>query len=105
MTIEDWIATAYAIDRRRLSAAKFAAEARHMQAFPVDEIDVEMDVQLLEHVIAILKGPPHHYRTGFEQPLRGGRSAAPQTPVIVALKNRVTRLRAAGVGSNNPPSD
>ncbi len=75
-----------------------------MRVFPVDEIDVEMDMQLLDHVLAVLKGPPHHYATGFERPHRGARGAAPQTPIIVALSNRVTRLRAAGVGGNLPPS-
>ena len=105
MTIADWVAVAFAIDRRRLSTEKYAARDRHMRAFPVEEIDVEMDVQLLEYVGAMLKGPPHHYRTGFERPLRGARGAAPQTPIIVALSNRVTRLRAAGVGGNLPPSD
>ena len=105
MTIADWLAVAYAIDGRRISAAKYAAEARHMRAFPVNEIDVEMDVQLLEHIVALLKGPPHHYRTGFERPHRGARGAAPQTPIIVALANRASRLRAAGVGGNLPPPD
>ena len=104
MILGDWLATAYAIDGRRVSAAKYAAEDRHMRAFPVAEIDIEMDVQLLERVVAMLKGPPHHYRTGFERPHRGARGTAPQTPIIVALKNRVTRLRAAGVGDNLPPS-
>ncbi|WP_299821288.1 hypothetical protein [uncultured Jannaschia sp.] len=104
MTIADWLELAYAIDQRRLSAAKYAAEARHMRAFPVGEIEAEMDVQLLERIVALLKGPPHYRRTGFGQPHRGARGAAPQTPIIVALKNRVTRLRAAGVGGNLPPS-
>ena len=105
MTLADWLAMVFTIKGRRISAARYAAEARHMRAFPVDEIDVEMDVQLLEHVLAVLKGPPHHHPTGFERPHRGGRGAAPQTPIIVALANRVARLRAAGVGGNLPPSD
>ncbi len=75
-----------------------------MRAFPMDEIDVEMDMQILEHVLALLKGP-HHYATGFERPHRGARGTAPQTPIIVALSNRVARLRAVGVGGNFPPSD
>ncbi|WP_299845444.1 hypothetical protein [uncultured Jannaschia sp.] len=48
MMIADWLAMAYAIDGRRISAAKYVAEARHMRAFPMEEIAVEMDVQLLE---------------------------------------------------------
>ena len=105
MTIADWVATAFTIKRRRLSAAKYAAQVRHMRAFPVAEIDIEMDVQLLERVVAILKGPPHHYPTGFERPHRGARGAAPQTSIIVALANRIARLQAAGVGGNLPPAD
>ena len=104
MTIADWLAMAFAIRRRRISAARYAAEARHMWAFPVGEIDVEMDVRLLERVAAMLKGSPHHFPTGFERPHRGARGTAPQTPIIVALSNRVTRLSAAGVGGNLPPS-
>ena len=76
-----------------------------MRGFPVSEIDMEMDTQILEHVLAVLKGPPHHHPTGFERPHRGARGAAPQTPIIVALANRLARLRAAGVGGNLPPSD
>ena len=104
MTIAEWVAGAFAIRRRRLSAKKYAALARHMRAFPADEIDVEMDVQLLERIVALLKGPPHHHPTGFERPHRGARATAPQTPIIVALANRVARLRAAGVGDNRPPA-
>ncbi|PZX14226.1 hypothetical protein LX81_03025 [Palleronia aestuarii] len=105
MTLADWLAMAFAIRRRRISAARYAAEARHLRAFPVDEIDVELDVPLLEHVLAVLMGPPHHHPTGFERPHRGARGTAPQTPIIVALANRVARLRAAGVGGNLPASD
>ncbi len=103
MTLGDWLTMAYAIDRRRSSAVKYAAEARHMRAFPVDEIGVELDVQLLQKIAALLKGPPHHYRTGFERPLRGHRGDAPQTPIIMALANRETHLRATGVGGNSGP--
>ena len=105
MTIGDWLDTAYTIERRRLSAAKYEARSRHMRAFPMVEIVVELDLQLLERVVAMLKGPPHHFRTGFAQPHCGARGAAPQTPIIVAVNNRVTRLRAAGVGGNLPPPD
>ena len=105
MTIAEWVTTAIAIGRRRPSAEKYAAEARHMRAFPVDEINIEMDTRLLGRVTAMLKGPPHHCTTGFERPLRGHRQDAPQAPLIVAFANRVTRLLVAGVGANHPPSD
>lgn len=104
MTIEVWLATAYAIERRRPSAARHEARARHLRAFPVGEIDVELDLSLLTRVGAVLKGPPHHYRTGFSRPHRRARGDAPHSPIIVALANRAMRLRAAGVGGNAPPS-
>ncbi len=104
MTIKDWLVKAWAIERRRLSAAKYEARGQHLRDFPYDEIDVELNVPLLEKVCAILKGPPHHFQTGFARPHRGARGDAPQTPIIVALSNRVMRLRAAGVGGNMPPS-
>ncbi|MDO5757327.1 MAG: hypothetical protein Q4P24_07400 [Rhodobacterales bacterium] len=96
MTIEDWLAMASVIEGRRLSAAKYAARTRHLRAFPHEQINVELDVPLLEHVCAVLKGPPHHDRTGFARPHRGARGEALQTPIIIGLVNRVMRLRAAG---------
>ncbi len=105
MTVGDWLATAYVIEQRRLSAAKYEARARHMRAFPVAEIDVEMDVLLLERIVALLKGPPHHYRTGFEQPHRGGTRYGAANSRHRRAGDRVMRLRAAGVGGNNSPSD
>lgn len=105
MTIEDWLRMAIAIERRRISAAKYAARACHMAAFPADEIAVELDLTLLERVTAMLKGPPHGNHSGFARPHRGARGSAPHTPIIVALSNRIMRLRAAGVGDNSPPMD
>ena len=93
MTIGDWLDTAYTIEQRRISAARYAVEARHMRAFPVAEIAMEMDVPLHKHVLAVLKGPPHHHPTGFERPHRGARGAAPQTQ-----NNRRTACKGIEIG-------
>ena len=104
MTIKEWLVAAFKIERRRSNTAKYAAYAGHLRAFPLDEIDVELDPSVLEHVGALLKGPPDHYSTGFARPHRGARGDAPQTPIIVALANRVSDLKAAGARDNAPPA-
>ena len=104
-TIATWFDMAIAIHRRRPSAARHAAVDRHLRAFPIDEIEVELDIALMDRAVGLLKGPPHHFHTLFARPHRGARGAAPQTPIVVALSNRVMRLRAAGVGGNHAPAD
>ena len=49
-----------------------------MRGFPVSEIDMEMDTQILEHVLAVLEGAaaPSSDRLRAAAPGRAGRGAA-----------------------------
>lgn len=85
-----WLKATHTIACRR-ATRRIEPWTRHVAALPVAMIERETDEALLRDVRDLfLRGP-----SGLCQPLRGHRSGAPQTALIVAINNRLAVLERA----------
>lgn len=98
-SIAAWVAAAHRIDRRRFSSARNRALKAHAAALPLELIAKETDRSALEEAVRLLKyGPPD-----LRRPPQGDPADAPQTPIIMALNNRISQLDRVRFGHNRGP--
>jgi hypothetical protein len=91
-----WVEAAHVLDRRRYSAARSRALAAHAAALPLTLIYAEDNAETLAAALDLLKYGP----LPLGRPQRGHRAGAPQTPRIMAIANRLAKLKQANVGHN-----
>jgi hypothetical protein len=91
-----WIEIACRIDRRRYSAARSRALEAHASALPLTLIYAEDNADTLAKALDLLKYGPFP----LGRPQRGNRKNAPQTPRIMAIANRLAKLRQTNIGHN-----
>ena len=96
-TLEEWLAGARKIDRRRGSALRNRQARLHVRALSPDIIyQCSSRATLIICNRLLRRGPTH-----FCQPPRGQREKAPQTALIVAIANRIAQIdRAEDQASN-----
>ena len=90
-TLDQWLACARKIERRRPSALRNRQAELHIRALPVSVIyQCTCRATLTACVRLLRRGPTH-----FCQPPRGQRHNAPQTALIVAIANRIAQIDRA----------
>ena len=93
-----WLEAARRINGRRASEARHHAIAAHLAALPVALVSGCDAPAILEQALVWrILGPP-----GFRRPARGHRADAPQTPLIVAARTRLTQLARAADRAGMP---
>jgi hypothetical protein len=90
-TLEEWLACAWTIERRRPSALRNRQAELHIRALPVSMIYECTSRATLTFCDKLLRRGPTH----FCQPPRGQRQNAPQTALIVAIANRIAQISRA----------
>ena len=102
-TLEEWLAGAWRIERRRASARRNAQAGLHVRALSLSVIDLCSSRATLTACDRLLRrGPPR-----FSRPPRGQRQNAPQTALIIAIANRIAHIDRAedhasmGLGPNS----
>ena len=85
-----WVEAAGILKQRRLSEARSRALAAHGAHLPRSVIEAATDVDALDVALRLLTRGP----AGLCRPHRGARGVAPQTRIIMDLKNRRARLIA-----------
>jgi hypothetical protein len=98
-TLEEWLACAHGIDRRRASALRNRQAALHVRALPIGVIYQCQSPATLASCARLLRQGSNH----FCQPPRGQRQTAPQTALIVAIANRIAQLARAEDHASIPP--
>ncbi len=96
-----WLEAARRINGRRASEARHHAIAAHLAALPVTLVSGCDAPAILEQALAWWI----HGASGFCRPPRGLRADAPQTPLIVAARNRLTQLARAADRAGMPDGD
>ena len=99
--LASWCRAAAVLSKRRWRASRIAAEQAHLASLPLQLISDCDDPAVLESLLWWLT----ESGTALQQPLRGWRGAAPQTPLIVAAKNRLARLSRAADAARIPAGD
>jgi hypothetical protein len=90
-TLEEWLACARKIDRRRASRLRNRQAELHVRALPVSLVYQCSGRATLVSCDRLLRRGPTH----FCQPPRGQRQNAPQTGLIVAIANRIAHIDRA----------
>jgi len=87
-TLEEWLAGAWRIERRRHSRLSKEQARLHIRALPVSVIYQSASRTTLTGCDRLLR----RGGTRFSQPPRGQRRHAPQTALIVAIANRLAQI-------------
>jgi hypothetical protein len=87
-TLDEWLACAWRIERRRHSRLSNEQAQLHIRALPVSVIYQSASRTALTGCDRLLR----RGGTRFCQPPRGQRRHAPQTALIVAITNRLAQL-------------
>jgi hypothetical protein len=90
-TLDEWLACAWTIERRRHSRLSNVQAALHIRALPVSVVYQSACRTTLTGCDRLLRCGG----TRFCQPPRGRRRDAPQTALIVAIANRLSQLDRA----------
>ena len=107
-TLEEWLDCAWRIEHRRPSALRSRQAQLHILALPAAVVYQCRSRATLALCNKLLRSGP----TRFCQPPRGQRQDAAQTPLIVAIANRITQIDRAedhasmklGHNSRNAPA-
>jgi len=87
-TLDEWLACARKIDRRRASRLRNRQAELHARALPVSFVDQCASRAALVSCDRLLRRGPTH----FCQPPRGQRQNATHTALIVAIANRIAHI-------------
>lgn len=87
-TLEQWHACAWELEKRRASSRKHELIRAHLWALRLVVIYGCTNRDTLMTCRFLLRHGPGH----LGQPVRGHRQRAPQTPLIVAISNRLAQL-------------
>lgn len=99
-SFEEWHESLKSLEARRFSRKKKEAITAHLRALPIALVKRCTDKIVLTTALADLKSPSGPAR----RPIRGARARAPQTRLIVAISNQITRLDAADSGNPSDPA-
>lgn len=100
-TLDEWLACAHTIDRRRASALRNRQAELHVRALPVSLVDQCSRRATLVSCDRLLRRGSTH----FCRPPRGRRQNAPHTALIVAIANRIAQLDRAEDHASISPGD
>lgn len=87
-TLEQWQACVWELEKRRASSRKHELVRAHLCALPLPVIYGCTNRDTLITCRFLLRYGPGQ----LGQPVRGHRQQAPQTPLIVAINNRLAQL-------------
>ena len=90
-TLDEWLDSAWRIERRRHSRLSNEQAQLHIRALPVSVIYQSAGRTTRAACETLLR----HGGTRFSQPPRGQRRHAPQTALIAAIANRLAQLDRA----------